>query len=98
MSSYSQAHPSDYGDHVDLFYLYFNLLLNEPEVKAEEQRTIREVDPRKPHKFVEEIQPPQNYHLDADAQLHELGNLATIFSTVRLLFILYKEQTIITMC
>jgi len=83
MSSYSQSYQSNFGEHLDLFFLYFNLLFNAPQ-KRNDQLIPTRADPSKPQKLTQEAALQQASHLDVDTQLQELTNIATIFATVPL--------------
>ncbi|ELR19290.1 uncharacterized protein ACA1_264640 [Acanthamoeba castellanii str. Neff] len=90
LASYSQVHPSEFGEHVDLFHLYFNLLLNGPEHKED--------DPQHQHQHQHPV-PAQTAHestlkpyrhpqegptrLPVDDQLQELAHIAAIISKDR---------------
>jgi hypothetical protein len=89
LASYSQVHPSEFGNHLDLFYLFFNLLLNGPENSEEGANHNQQHAPAYPSEAKpyyrlpqEAVRPLRSNRLDVDAQLEELAHIATIFSKV----------------
>lgn len=67
--SYTEAHPADRGDHLDLFHVFFNLLFNSPQ-----DRDTHEVDGQD--------STGTNGSLNAATQTNELSQLVALLSKV----------------